>query len=718
MVVFKWQLLPHSLPDEADWFENEFRDYLSGDSSRSYVKDNLESLVDDYDIEESVREELISEFKKVIINVLKSPLNDFLSDGGDNGFRQFLNRKKTTETVEGNENDTDKLGPKGKPKMKVKDLEVANVSNSKFIANKKVGHLMSDNVANRLKGDGVSGHGTLDDLPEFDFDDFDDLDAGVSVQLAFEEALHKGEPTGNYTYTHKKKHFKEWGGSAMKKVKPTTHIEVTIPSDKVEKLIDAQSEHLHEITGQTPTYKKESRRLVVQGQETEIYDYPIVIPAKQLEEFHLNADNTLGNGYYEVDFKDTFGDVYSGTSFPIIGEKLAFKDKRNDGAYMESGDISEFEWTKLQSNQNRTKLMMTEGVVEKDGKYYKFFDGSKTEDSGTTVKETNRRVIVIDFDENDPDSPYSFVKTHTDAFIRMNKGYFNDPLVVNTLTVKGSIKTVQSQAPTFAAQVDTTHKRKPSQEQKDEGEEPDRYETLKYILIGKRKYSVEAFKKLQKKAKDLEKVVADLDSKIKAGPPKGERPSSPFNESGDWKKELQINSDKESKELKQLQSKINSAKHIWGKLSPIEAERISNNAFKQKEPTRGKDGKESWKTISEKDYNSLPKEEQKKYKSAVNVISTQAGESAVNVKDMTDFGQTKLSVGQVSSRSLAVDFSKAKIECNFFIQTHGKFDMSSKKRGGGNYKLSNFVDEIKVYINDLIELVEVTPSELVTEIGG
>ena len=711
MVVFKWQLLPHSLPDEADWFENEFRDYLSGDSSRSYVKDNLESLVDDYDIEESVREELISEFKKVIINVLKSPLNDFLSDGGDNGFRQFLNRKKTTETVE------EKEEGETETKTKVKDLEVANVSNSKFIANKKVGHLMSDNVANRLKGDGVSAYGTLDDLPDFDFDDFDDLDAGVSVQLAFEEALHKGEPTGNYTYTHKKKHFKEWGGSAMKKVKPTTHIEVTIPSDKIEKLIDAQSEHLHEITGQTPTYKKESRRLVVQGQETEIYDYPIVIPADQFKEFEIKIDAGAGNGYYEVDFKDTFGDVYSGTSFPIIGEKVVYKGATRN-PLIEEGDISLLEWASLQSKQDRTKLMITNDVVEKDGKYYKSFNASKTEDSGTTVKETTRRVIVIDFDENDPDSPYSFVKTHTDAFIRMNKGYFNDPLVVNTLTVKGSIKTVQSEAPTFAAQVDTTHKKKPTQEQKDEGEEPSQYETLKYILIGKRKYSAESFKKLQQKAKDLEKVIADLDSKIKAGPPRGQRPSSPFNEAGDWKKELQINSDKESKELEQLQSKINSAKHIWAKLSPIEAERISNNAFKQKEPTRGKDGKESWKTISEKDYNSLPKEEQKKYKSAVNVITTQSGQSSVDVKDMTDFGQTKLSVGQVSSRSLAVDFSKAKIECNFFIQTHGKFDMSSKKRGGGNYKLSNFVDEIKVYINDLIELVEVTPSELVTEIGG
>ena len=711
MVVFKWQLLPHSLPDEADWFENEFRDYLSGDSSRSYVKDNLESLVDDYDIEESVREELISEFKKVIINVLKSPLNDFLSDGGDNGFRQFLNRKKTTETVE------EKEEGETETKTKVKDLEVANVSNSKFIANKKVGHLMSDNVANRLKGDGVSAYGTLDDLPDFDFDDFDDLDAGVSVQLAFEEALHKGEPTGNYTYTHKKKHFTEGKNDTIKKVKQTNHIEVTIPSDKVEKLIDAQSDHLHEITGQTPTYKKESRRLVVQGQETEIYDYPIVIPAEQFKEFEIKINQGSGNGYYEVDFKDTFGDVYSGTSFPIIGEKVVYKGATRN-PLIEEGDISLLEWASLQSKQDRTKLMITNDVVEKDGKYYKSFNASKTEDSGTTVKETTRRVIVIDFDENDPDSPYSFVKTHTDAFIRMNKGYFNDPLVVNTLTVKGSIKTVQSQAPTFAAQVDTTHKKKPTQEQKDEGEEPDRYETLKYILIGKRKYSVEAFKKLQKKAKDLEKVVADLDSKIKAGPPKGERPSSPFNESGDWKKELQINSDKESKELKQLQSKINSAKHIWGKLSPIEAERISNNAFKQKEPTRGKDGKETWQTISEKDYNSLPKEEQKKYKSAVNVISTQAGQSAVNVKDMTDFGQTKLSVGQVSGETLKEDFAKAKIECNFFIQTHGKFDMSSKKRGGGNYKLSNFVDEIKVYINDLIELVEVTPSELVTEIGG
>ena len=709
MVVFKWQLLPHSLPD--DWFENEFRDYLSGDSSRSYVKDNLESLVDDYDIEESVREELISEFKKVIINVLKSPLNDFLSDGGDNGFRQFLNRKKTTETVE------EKEEGETETKTKVKDLEVANVSNSKFIANKKVGHLMSDNVANRLKGDGVSAYGTLDDLPDFNVDDFDDLDAGVSVQLAFEEALHKGEPTGNYTYTHKKKHFTEGKNDTIKKVKQTNHIEVTIPSDKVEKLIDAQSDHLHEITGQTPTYKKESRRLVVQGQETEIYDYPIVIPAEQFKEFEIKINQGSGNGYYEVDFKDTFGDVYSGTSFPIIGEKVVYKGATRN-PLIEEGDISLLEWASLQSKQDRTKLMITNDVVEKDGKYYKSFNASKTEDSGTTVKETTRRVIVIDFDENDPDSPYSFVKTHTDAFIRMNKGYFNDPLVVNTLTVKGSIKTVQSQAPTFAAQVDTTHKKKPTQEQKDEGEEPDRYETLKYILIGKRKYSVEAFKKLQKKAKDLEKVVADLDSKIKAGPPKGERPSSPFNESGDWKKELQINSDKESKELKQLQSKINSAKHIWGKLSPIEAERISNNAFKQKEPTRGKDGKETWQTISEKDYNSLPKEEQKKYKSAVNVISTQAGQSAVNVKDMTDFGQTKLSVGQVSGETLKEDFAKAKIECNFFIQTHGKFDMSSKKRGGGNYKLSNFVDEIKVYINDLIELVEVTPSELVTEIGG
>ena len=576
---------------------------------------------------------------------------------------------------------------------------------------------MSDNVANRLKGDGVSAYGTLDDLPDFDFDDFDDLDAGVSVQLAFEEALHKGEPTGNYTYTHKKKHFTEGKNDTIKKVKQTNHIEVTIPSDKVEKLIDAQSDHLHEITGQTPTYKKESRRLVVQGQETEIYDYPIVIPAEQFKEFEIKINQGSGNGYYEVDFKDTFGDVYSGTSFPIIGEKVVYKGATRN-PLIEEGDISLLEWASLQSKQDRTKLMITNDVVEKDGKYYKSFNASKTEDSGTTVKETTRRVIVIDFDENDPDSPYSFVKTHTDAFIRMNKGYFNDPLVVNTLTVKGSIKTVQSQAPTFAAQVDTTHKKKPTQEQKDEGEEPDRYETLKYILIGKRKYSVEAFKKLQKKAKDLEKVVADLDSKIKAGPPKGERPSSPFNESGDWKKELQINSDKESKELKQLQSKINSAKHIWGKLSPIEAERISNNAFKQKEPTRGKDGKETWQTISEKDYNSLPKEEQKKYKSAVNVISTQAGESAVNVKDMTDFGQTKLSVGQVSGETLKEDFAKAKIECNFFIQTHGKFDMSSKKRGGGNYKLSNFVDEIKVYINDLIELVEVTPSELVTEIGG
>ena len=250
---------------------------------------------------------------------------------------------------------------------------------------------------------------------------------------------------------------------------------------------------------------------------------------------------------------------------------------------------------------------------------------------------------------------------------------------LNTLVVKGNIKTVKSTKKTFAEEVTATHAKKPTEEQKEEGEEPDRYETLSHILIGKRKYSPDAFDKLKQRAKTLD-----------AG----------------------------SKELAQLTAKIDSAKSIWEKLSPAGIKRLSDNAFSQKEPTLGKDGKKSHKTISEADYRALPKEEQSQYKSAVNVITTQSGSSSVDVAPMTSYGKGTLSVGQVSAQTLKDDFAKATIECEFFIQTHGRFDMNPVKRGGGNFQLANFVDETKVNINDLLELVELTPSKLIAEMGA
>lgn len=562
---------------------------------------------------------------------------------------------------------------------------------------------MSDNVSNRLKGDGVSKYGYLEDLPKFKFDFQDwgsELKPEVSIQLAFQEGKTKEGVEPKYSYTHNKKHFGSGKGSIIQSIKQSTHIEISIPSGKIEKLIDAQSSHLQEITGQTPKYKKEKTKVIIKGQETEAYDVNLVIPEKQLKEFVGKKDTGIGNGYYEVKYNK------NETDFLIVGEKIEF-------AATTGNVIDTLEWASLSSNQNRTKLMFTENVVEKDGKFYKLFQANKaTEDSGTTVREANRRVLIINYDENDPNSPYSFVKTHTKTFIQMHKTYFDDPLTVNTLIVKANIKTEKGTAQTFAEQVTATHKKKPTEEQKEEGEEPDRYETLKYVLIGKRKYSPALFDKLKQKAKKLEKVVSDLNSKIAAGPPRNTRRTS------DWKEELQINSDKETKELTKLNKKIKSANHIWEKLSPAGIKRLSDNAFSQKEPTLGKDGKKSYKTISEADYRALPKEEQSQYKSAVNVIATQSGSSSVNVEPMTSYGKDTLKVGQVTAQTLPAKFRNATIECEFFIQTHGRFNMNPVQGGGANYKLSNFVDETKVYISDLLELVELTPSELIAEIGA
>lgn len=648
------------MPDEAKWFEGEFKDYLTGDKSRSYVRDELETVLDDYDMEESVREKLIEEFKTIIVNVLSSPIEGFLRINKDIGFDKFLSQKKTTRQKVIQDD-------KGKDKEVLQDLTMANESNKKFIANKKVGHLMSDKVANRLKGDGVSQYGELDDLPKFDFDDWgSELEPEISIQLAFEESKSEG----NYSYTHKKKHFSGKDG-VIQSVKQSTHLEVSIPSGDILQLIDAQTEHLHDITGMTGLkYKKEKSKVIIKGQEPEQYDVNLVIPADQWKKFEQERDTGIGETYYEVKYNK------NKTDFLIVGEKLLYKDDK-ENQYGKYGDISRLEWFSLRTSQSRTKLMIDEDIVEKNGKYYKHT--KQTEDSGTTVREDSRRIIIIDYDENDPNSPYSFVKTHTNTFIQMHKTYFDDPLTVNTLVVKGNIKTVKSTKKTFAEEVTATHAKKPTEEQKEEGEEPDRYETLSHILIGKRKYSPDAFDKLKQRAKTLD-----------AG----------------------------SKELAQLTAKIDSAKSIWEKLSPAGIKRLSDNAFSQKEPTLGKDGKKSHKTISEADYRALPKEEQSQYKSAVNVITTQSGSSSVDVAPMTSYGKGTLSVGQVSAQTLKDDFAKATIQCEFFIQTHGRFDMNPVKRGGGNFQLANFVDETKVNINDLLELVELTPSKLIAEMGA
>tara|TARA_R110000744_G_scaffold10319_2_gene32146 strand:- start:1076 stop:2866 length:1791 start_codon:yes stop_codon:yes gene_type:complete len=433
MVSFNWANNDQSLPQSANFFTTEMQDYISG-KERKFVF-RLNAALDDTSLDESVRNELKGEFKKILDNILDQPLRPLLEEEVA-GFKKFIQDRKSSKKNEDGVTE---------------DVDMVNESNANYIKDKTIGDLMSSNVTNRLKGMGSLEHGkNLENLPAFDFDDFLqaylDVKPSISVELGFTEGKDKeGNPTGKYTYAHKKSVF----GTSQ-----DNHIEAEIPSIDVGDLEIAQADWLKDTTGQNAGTKKATSKSKT---FTEVYDYNIVLPAKVLQELGGDTDASKDSGFVEYKLSP------KGKQFSQVGTKVIFgKDEAIE---------STAEFMALTTKQ-RTGLMVKENIVEKDGKYYTLVGGAK----GTSEGVTENRIIRANYKETDANSPYSFIKEKAEEFMDMHKRFLNDPLTVHTLSVVANIKTQRKDKESFGDKAGKQNAKPPT----DGDPEPDRYQTLSY----------------------------------------------------------------------------------------------------------------------------------------------------------------------------------------------------------------------------------------------
>lgn len=472
MVSFNWANNDQSLPQSANFFITEMEDYISG-KERKFVF-RLNAALDDTSLDDSVRNELKSEFKKILDKILDQPLRPLLEEEVV-GFKKFIKDKKSSKKVTS-------VDGEGNKDVTTEDVDMTNKSNEAFIKDKTIGDLMDSNVTNRLKGMGSIQYGqNLENLPEFDFDDFLqaylEVQPSIGVELGFTEGKDKdGNPTGKYTYAHKKSVF----GTSQ-----DNHIEAEIPKVDVGELSNAQADWLKDKTGQNAGFKVSKGKAKTYK---EVFDYKIVLPSKLLRELGGDTDASKDSGFVEYKLSA------KGKSFSQAGTKVVF----SKGKAIESTA----EFMALTANQ-RTPLMVKENIVEKDGKYYKLVGGAKTS-SGSV----ENRVIKANYNENDTNSPYSFIKEHAEQFMQMHKRFLNDPLTVHTLSVVANIKTQRADVLSFGVKAGEQNAKQPT-----EGNpEPDRYQKLAYKnLETKQTITDREWAKLESEEQGkYEAVVSDL----------------------------------------------------------------------------------------------------------------------------------------------------------------------------------------------------------------
>ena len=453
MVSFKWGSNDQSLPHSAEFFKDEMLNYILG--LNDAFRFDLNHALDDSTLNEESEEELITEFRNILISLLEDPLRPMLEKEVE-GFKKFITNKRTSKTS--------KTGV-------TEDIKVANTANEQFLEGKTIGDLMDSNVTNHLKGMGSLKHGkNLENLPEFDFDEFiqgmdtvsaTEIPVKTSAQLALTEGKDKeGEPNGKFSSSHKRGDF----------ARPlNNHIEATVPSVDVGELSLVQADWLNQTTGQSPKYKQKKSKTVTFN---EVYDYNLVLPEKALKLLEGDdVSSTVGYAEFKLSPK--------GKSFSQTGPKVLFSSSE--------AAITDSEWATLSAKQ-RTPLMIKENIVEKDDKYYMFLEGAATSSN------TESKKIEVKFDETAANTPFSFIKEHVDTFMQMHTQYFNNPLTVNSLSLTANIKTSVSDKSSFARTAAAANAKEPSLK----NPSPDRFEKLRHMVnSSKNEISLEEYNALE-----------------------------------------------------------------------------------------------------------------------------------------------------------------------------------------------------------------------------
>tara|TARA_R110001592_G_scaffold69297_1_gene212279 strand:- start:113 stop:1888 length:1776 start_codon:yes stop_codon:yes gene_type:complete len=149
MVSFKWGVSPTVLPERADFFVTEMKNYIQTGDKSFIVKYN--KALEQVNPENAKKIE--EEFKAVLKKVMDLPLTPILKTDGE-GWKRFSTQRmgKTTET---------------------------NQENVSYMQDKTIKDILDFDVVNRLRGSAIAGFfkdGSLN-LPEFDFFEELKLDA-------------------------------------------------------------------------------------------------------------------------------------------------------------------------------------------------------------------------------------------------------------------------------------------------------------------------------------------------------------------------------------------------------------------------------------------------------------------------------------------------------------------------------------------------------------
>jgi len=149
MVSFKWGVSPTVLPERADFFVTEMKNYIQTGDKSFIVKYN--KALEQVNPENAKKIE--EEFKAVLKKVMDLPLTPILKTDGE-GWKRFSTQRmgKTTET---------------------------NQENISYMQDKTIKDILDFDVVNRLRGSAIAGFfkdGSLN-LPEFDFFEELKLDA-------------------------------------------------------------------------------------------------------------------------------------------------------------------------------------------------------------------------------------------------------------------------------------------------------------------------------------------------------------------------------------------------------------------------------------------------------------------------------------------------------------------------------------------------------------
>ena len=122
-------------------------------------------------------------------------------------------------------------------------------------------------------------------------------------------------------------------------------------------------------------------------------------------------------------------------------------------------------------------------------------------------------------------------------------------------------------------------------------------------------------------------------------------------------------------------------------LTAAEAKEQSSRAFRHKTM---KDEEGNPIHISEKDYNSLERDEKEQFESTVRVYSRDS-RGSLSSQDMQDFGGDKYST---TAENIEESFADAYVECTIELKTHMTFNMSAMRQGSANRQIDRHIKKI------------------------